>query len=128
MKNKQTDHIPDISKMVSTEDVSTEFVEIVNKNFWEMIDMENKQTERIADGGKTISSIDWLEDEMKYLLEKYRYFEVSEEEFVTIQNQLFNDAKEKHKQEIINAVEWNYKSNMGEVYYLATYKNQNNDN
>jgi hypothetical protein len=40
---------------------------------------------------------------------------------------IFQQAKKKHKQEIINAVEWNYKSNMGEVYYLATYKNQEND-
>ena len=39
---------------------------------------------------------------------------------------IFQQAKEIHKQEIINAVEWNYKSNMGEVYYLATYKNQEN--
>lgn len=28
---------------------------------------------------------------------------------------------EKAKQEIIQAVEWNYKSNMGEVYYNAKY-------
>jgi hypothetical protein len=73
---------------------------------------------------KKQSSVEWLESELKYLLEKYRNFEVSEDEFVAIQNQLFNDAKKKHKQDIINAVEWNYKSNMGEVYYLATYKNQ----
>ena len=30
-------------------------------------------------------------------------------------------AIEMEKQQIINAVEWNYKSNMGEVYYNATY-------
>ena len=29
---------------------------------------------------------------------------------------------ELEKQQIINAVEWNYKSNMGEVYYKATFK------
>jgi hypothetical protein len=28
---------------------------------------------------------------------------------------------EKEKQQIINAVEWDYKSNMGEVYYEAMY-------
>jgi hypothetical protein len=28
------------------------------------------------------------------------------------------------KQQIIAAVEWNYKSNMGEVYYNAVYKNE----
>jgi hypothetical protein len=31
-------------------------------------------------------------------------------------------ALEMEKQQIIAAVEWNYKSNMGEVYYNATYK------
>jgi hypothetical protein len=33
-------------------------------------------------------------------------------------------AKEMEKQQIIDAVEWNYKSNMGEVYYNAVYKNE----
>ena len=31
---------------------------------------------------------------------------------------------ELEKQQIIDAVEWNYKSNMGEVYYKATFKKQ----
>ena len=30
---------------------------------------------------------------------------------------------EKEKKQIIDAVEWNYKSNMGEVYYNAMYSN-----
>ena len=34
----------------------------------------------------------------------------------------FEQAKEIEKQQIIDAVEWNYKSNMGEVYYNATFK------
>jgi len=33
-------------------------------------------------------------------------------------------ALEMEKQQIIAAVEWNYKSNMGEVYYNAVYKNE----
>ena len=33
-------------------------------------------------------------------------------------------AKLKEKQQIIDAVEWNYKSNMGEVYYNAKYGKQ----
>jgi len=36
---------------------------------------------------------------------------------------LFKQAKRVEKQQIIDAVEWDYKSNMGEVYYNATYKN-----
>ena len=30
-------------------------------------------------------------------------------------------AKEQEMKQIIDAVEWNYKSNMGQVYYDATY-------
>ena len=30
---------------------------------------------------------------------------------------------EKEKKQIVDAVEWNYKSNMGEVYYNALYSN-----
>jgi hypothetical protein len=37
---------------------------------------------------------------------------------------LFQQAKEMEKQDIIDAVEWNYKSNMGEVYYKATFNKQ----
>jgi hypothetical protein len=39
-------------------------------------------------------------------------------------NKLLNKAIEMEKQQIIAAVEWNYKSNMGEVYYNAVYKNK----
>lgn len=31
---------------------------------------------------------------------------------------------EKEKQQIIDAVEWNNKSNMGEVYYKSKFKNK----
>jgi hypothetical protein len=36
-------------------------------------------------------------------------------------NPYIEEALQMEKQQIINAVEWNYKSNMGEVYYNATY-------
>jgi len=36
----------------------------------------------------------------------------------------FHKFMELEKQQIIAAVEWNYKSNMGEVYYNAVYKNE----
>ena len=39
-------------------------------------------------------------------------------------SELIEQAKEMEKQQIIDAVEWNYKSNMGEVYYNATFKNK----
>jgi hypothetical protein len=37
---------------------------------------------------------------------------------------VFDRAKQMEKEQIIDAVEWNYKSNMGEVYYKATYEIQ----
>jgi hypothetical protein len=37
---------------------------------------------------------------------------------------VIQQAKEMEKQQIKEAVEWNYKSNMGEVYYNAVYKNK----
>ena len=36
----------------------------------------------------------------------------------------FHKYLEIEKQQIINAVEWNYKSNMGEVYYKAKFGNE----
>ena len=34
---------------------------------------------------------------------------------------LINLAKQQEERQIVDAVEWNYKSNMGQVYYNATY-------
>jgi hypothetical protein len=34
---------------------------------------------------------------------------------------LINLAKKQEERQIVEAVEWNYKSNMGQVYYDATY-------
>ena len=69
--------------------------------------MENKQTERIAEGGKTMSSIDWLEE--KWFSGDF----LGEADF--------QQAKEKHKQEIIDAATWGYNSRSGEQYYNETY-------
>ena len=41
-----------------------------------------------------------------------------------IDDEMVEQALEMEKQQIIKAVEWNYKSNMGEVYYNAVYKNK----
>jgi hypothetical protein len=59
-----------------------------------------------------MTAVEWFLNE----LEKRQYF---------IGNDMleaYKQAKEMEKQQIIAAVEWNYKSNMGEVYYNATYK------
>jgi len=54
-----------------------------------------------------------------------------EQEFIKLEStigihgvmyELLDQAKEMEKQQIIDAVEWNYKSNMGEVYYKSTFK------
>jgi hypothetical protein len=34
---------------------------------------------------------------------------------------IINLAKKQEERQIVEAVEWNYKSNMGQVYYDATY-------
>lgn len=75
MENKQTEHIPNISKMVSTEDIPSEFVEVVNKNFWELIDMENKQT--LEEAAKKYINLP-LNREMD---EEERYFNSRDKEY-----------------------------------------------
>jgi hypothetical protein len=42
--------------------------------------------------------------------------------FEVAYSQIIEQAKEMEKEQIIEAVEWNYKSNMGLVYYKATYE------
>jgi hypothetical protein len=48
----------------------------------------------------------------------YLFSETIDEEFYKKEIEV---AKQMEKEQIIDAVEWNYKSNMGEVYYKATY-------
>jgi hypothetical protein len=64
--------------------------------------MENKKT-----------AIEWLEDNLNF--EPY-----DEEEFIS-NNKIWEQAKEMEKKHIIEAIEWNYKSNIGLVYYKARY-------
>ena len=41
--------------------------------------------------------------------------------YKNIYNLINTELLEIEKQQIVDAVEWNYKSNMGEVYYNATF-------
>ena len=66
-----------------------------------------------------MTAVEWLED---CLTEQYPTGKFVWNTRADIEA-LFKRAKKMEKQQIINAVEWNYKSNMGEVYYNATYKN-----
>jgi hypothetical protein len=88
--------------------------------------MENKQTERIADGGKTMSSIDWLIEKIegeKTLIARI----VGLKEY----NKIIQQAKEMHKQEIMYTYKRGFLSNdinLANHYYNLTFNTQNNDN
>jgi hypothetical protein len=59
------------------------------------------------------TAVEWLEEQTR------------KPEWHSLKRQdIFEQAKEMEKQQIKDAVEWNYKSNMGEVYYNAVYKNK----
>ena len=81
--------------------------------------MENKQTERVAEGGKTMSSIDWFN---KQIVNKQ-----NGEGDLRSWDMIFQQAKEKHKQEIMDAYEEGYKDAEDtlrlnpEQYYNETY-------
>jgi hypothetical protein len=63
------------------------------------------------------TAVEWLKNEMAKKI-------IISDKFEKSTLDLFIEALEMEKQQIINAVEWNYKSNMGEVYYNAVYKNK----
>jgi len=63
-----------------------------------------------------MTAVEWLES-------KFSEFETIYDSLPSGLYEYINQAKEMEKQQIIDAVEWDYKSNMGEVYYNATYKN-----
>jgi|LakMenEpi03Aug12_release.lakeMendotaPanAssembly.Ray.scaffolds.fasta_scaffold578552_2 hypothetical protein len=67
------------------------------------------------------TAVEWL---LKYLIERDL---IKKDDYIKIffVNSSFEQALEMEKQQIIDAVEWDYKSNMGEVYYNATYKKKN---
>jgi hypothetical protein len=65
-----------------------------------------------------MTAVEWLKEQfLKHEL-------IFDPEIKNFEQHLFNEAIEMEKQQIIAAVEWNYKSNMGEVYYNAVYKKE----
>ena len=78
--------------------------------------MENKQTERVADGGKMMCSIDWLEE--KWFSGDF----LGEADF--------QQAKEMHKQEIQDAYIEGFSATEHNVdsveYYNETFNPKNN--
>lgn len=56
-----------------------------------------------------------------FLIEHIKLDSMYEAKSIDEWKNVFEKAKAIEKKQIIQAVEWNYKSNMGLVYYKATY-------
>jgi hypothetical protein len=72
--------------------------------------METKQT-----------AVEWFAQEAILLHFNHATKTLPTKVFEVAYMQLINRAKQMEREQIIYAVEWNYKSNMGEVYYQARY-------
>ena len=74
--------------------------------------MENKQT-----------AVEWYEQEINLLIEKYQSNEISQREFITMKHNLFYQAKEMEKQQIKDAYEQgDIQLVNGEQYYEKRYE------
>ncbi len=87
--------------------------------------MENNQTEHLPDVGKMMSSIDFYAYSHRNLLIELENKKISIGEYAVKHGELFLQAKEKHKQEIIDA--WIATDNvlqreMAEQYYNKIFK------
>jgi hypothetical protein len=49
-----------------------------------------------------MTAVEWYEKEINFLIEKYEAKEISKREFITMQHNLFYNAKEMEKQQIID--------------------------
>lgn len=65
------------------------------------------------------------ETAIDFLIEHIKLDAMYEAKSIDEWKNVFIEAKAIEKEQIINAVEWNYKSNMGEVYYNARYGKAN---
>jgi len=61
-----------------------------------------------------------LRDRINLRLSTSQYHVVTNE-LMVLRNLIDTELLAVEKQTIVDAVEWNYKSNMGEVYYNATF-------
>jgi hypothetical protein len=69
------------------------------------------------------TAVEWLIEKLTDEPEHYLFL-CDKPEYMYGLTKIIQQALEMEKQQIIAAVEWNYKSNMGEVYYNAVYKNE----
>jgi hypothetical protein len=72
------------------------------------------------------TSLDLYEKEINFLIEKYEAKEISKREFITMKHNLFYNAKEMEKEQIMEAFEdgneQGFICKTGEEYYNETYK------
>ena len=77
------------------------------------------------------TAVEWYEQEINLLIEKYQSNEISQREFITMKHNLFYQAKEMEKQQIKDAWEdaegYNdlTNKNLAEQYYNETYGGNN---
>jgi hypothetical protein len=73
------------------------------------------------------TAVEWYEKEINSLIERYESKEISKREFTTMKHNLFYDAKEMEKEQIMKALkfgcyDWVWKDL--ENYYNETYKKE----
>jgi hypothetical protein len=85
------------------------------------------------------TAVEWYENEINALFDKYEDKEISKSEFLLRKHNLFYPAKQMHKEEIIEAVNTTIKGIRvdkqrkgffvvnGEGYYASTYEANKND-
>ena len=72
------------------------------------------------------TAVEWYEQEINLLIEKYQSNEISQREFITMKHNLFYQAKEMEKEQIIDAYEQgDIQLVNGKQYYEQTYGGNN---
>jgi hypothetical protein len=72
------------------------------------------------------TAVEWYEQEINLLIKKYQLNEISQREFITMKHNLFYQAKEMEKQQIIDAYEQgDIQLVNGKQYYEQTYGGNN---
>jgi hypothetical protein len=68
------------------------------------------------------TAVEWYEQEINLLIEKYQSNEISQREFITMKHNLFYQAKEMEKQQIKDAYDQgDIQLVNGKQYYEQTY-------
>jgi hypothetical protein len=78
------------------------------------------------------TAVEWYEKEINSLIERYESKEISKREFITMKHNLFYDAKEMEKEQIMEAymsalpygLEYSHYDKYANKYYNETYKKE----